>query len=136
MKGAIAFFTTLWGGSWLFNEYCQRAFPGIPILITMCIGMLLSAWKWIDEIYESEKMTLHERPMEAVDKCVGATSMVAASDLTLAMTRIEQLEAALTKCRDRFQYYVEHHNTKGDYDKARGNEVFVDMIDEVLGEKL
>lgn len=50
--------------------------------------------------------------------------------------RIEQLEAALRKCLDRFQYYVDHHNANGHYDKARGNEVFVDMIDEVLGEKL
>ena len=40
---------------------------------------------------------------------------------------IECLELALKKCRDRFQYYVNHHNVNGDYDKARGNEVMVQL---------
>ena len=45
---------------------------------------------------------------------------------------LESQQAALRKCLDRFQYYVDHHNAKGDYDKARGNEVFVEMIKEVV----
>lgn len=46
-----------------------------------------------------------------------------------------KMKVALFKCRERFQYYVDHHNAKGDYDKARGNEAMVEMIDSVIGVK-
>lgn len=38
----------------------------------------------------------------------------------------------LVKCRDKFQYYVDHHLAKGDTVKANQNQEMVDMINSVL----
>lgn len=39
---------------------------------------------------------------------------------------------ALKACRDRFAFYVEHHQAKGDRAKAAENEMFVAMADSAI----
>ncbi len=60
-------------------------------------------------------------------------------DTVSLLIQIEQLsakndnyEAALIKCKNKFEFYEQHHLAKGDTEKAKGNAEMVEMIRNAL----